>query len=243
MTDLHEYIDSPNFAPMTPHPVTKEVTPIVCMISPSKPHVSSRKPPLSINVLTRRSSSMSKSSSNNFSLNIWDIERESKTEVLHYWCLRTLTGAKSDIFQVFGHEFSGTVLETDANVTGFTPGQHVSIQPNIYDGTCGACTSSVENACYSGGVVGLSGWGGGLSDAVSVPANYVLPLPNNVPLDVAALVEPLSVDWHGVRQSPLKRDSTVLILGGGPIGIAVILALKSERMLQNNRQRTFDREK
>jgi len=97
--------------------------------------------------------------------------------------------------------------------------------------------STTEPGCLSLGrgkrlllwrCVELSGWGGGFSDAVTVPANYVLPLPDNVPLDVAALVEPLSVGWHAVRQSPLKEDSTVLILGGGPIGIAVILALKAK---------------
>jgi len=69
--------------------------------------------------------------------------------------------------------------------------------------------------------------GGGLSGAVTVPASYVLPLPDNIPLDVAALVEPLAVGWHAVSQSPLKSDSNILILGGGPIGIAVIQALRA----------------
>jgi threonine dehydrogenase-like Zn-dependent dehydrogenase len=55
----------------------------------------------------------------------------------------------------------------------------------------------------------------------------VLPLPDNVPLDIAALVEPLSVGWHAVARSPLTKDSNILILGGGPIGIAVIHALKA----------------
>jgi len=64
-----------------------------------------------------------------------------------------------------------------------------------------------------------------LSDAVTVAADYVLPLPDNVPLDIGALVEPLSVDWHAVSQSPLQKHFTILILGEGPIGIAVILAL------------------
>jgi threonine dehydrogenase-like Zn-dependent dehydrogenase len=69
--------------------------------------------------------------------------------------------------------------------------------------------------------------GGGLSDAVVVPADYVLPLPEHIPLDIAALVEPLAVGWHAVTQSPLKEDSNILILGGGPIGIAVIQALRA----------------
>lgn len=127
----------------------------------------------------------------------------------------------------FGHEFSGTILEVGSGVTGFKPGQHVAIQPTIYDGTCSACHRGLENICYNGGFVGLSGWGGGLSDAVTVPANYVLPLPENVPLDIGALVEPLSVGWHAVSQSPLKPDSKILVLGGGPIGISCILALRA----------------
>lgn len=107
----------------------------------------------------------------------------------------------------------------------FKIGQHCAIQPTISDGTCAACTSGLENVCYSGGFIGLSGSGGGLSDAVTVPAEAVFPLPSNVPLDIGALVEPLSVGWHAVSQSPLRPDSKILILGGGPIGIAVILAL------------------
>ena len=127
----------------------------------------------------------------------------------------------------FGHEFSGTVIEVGKGVTNFRPGQHVSIQPTIYDGTCGACKRNLENVCYNGGFVGLSGWGGGLSDAVTVPASYVLPLPVTIPLDVAALVEPLAVGWHAVSQSPLEKHSNILILGGGPIGIAFIQALRA----------------
>jgi len=57
-----------------------------------------------------------------------------------------------------------------------------------------------------------------------VPANYALPLPEIIPLDIAALVEPRAVGWHAVSQSPLKNT---LVLGGGPIGIAVINALKA----------------
>jgi threonine dehydrogenase-like Zn-dependent dehydrogenase len=134
---------------------------------------------------------------------------------------------KETIPITFGHEFSGTVLEVGTDVASFKPGQRVSIQPTIYCQDCGACKRNLHNVCYNGGFVGLSGFGGGLSDAVVVPEDYVLPLPDNIPLDVAALVEPLAVGWHAVSQSPLKQGDNILILGGGPIGIAVIQALRA----------------
>lgn len=112
-------------------------------------------------------------------------------------------------------------------MSGLKPGQHAAIQPTIYDGTCSACHLGLENICYNGGFIGLSGGGGGLSDAVTVPATSVLPLPDNVPLDIGALVEPLSVGWHAVSQAPVTKHSTILILGGGPIGISIILALRA----------------
>lgn len=115
-----------------------------------------------------------------------------------------------------GHEFSGTVSELGRDVTGFKVGQSVVVQPSIYDGTCPACARGLINVCHNSGFVGLSGWGGGLSGAVVVPENYVLAFPEEVGLDIGALVEPLSVGWHAVGQSPLTKDSTILVLGGGP---------------------------
>lgn len=84
-----------------------------------------------------------------------------------------------------GHEFSGTILEIGKGVTGpFKVGQKCAIQPTIYCGSCGACNAGVENACPNGGFIGLSGGGGGLSEEVVVPAEAVIPLPENVELDV-----------------------------------------------------------
>lgn len=69
------------------------------------------------------------------------------------------------------------------------------------------------------------GGGGGLSDALCVPSTTVLKLPPNVSLDVGALIEPLSVAWHAISAAPLQLDDTVLVLGGGPIGLAIIQCL------------------
>ncbi|KAF1948684.1 GroES-like protein [Byssothecium circinans] len=125
-----------------------------------------------------------------------------------------------------GHEFSGVVTQVGSKVSSsFTPGQHVVVQPTLACGTCSACTSDVENVCYNGGFIGLSGGGGGLSDSVVVPEKRVLRLPDNVPLRVGALVEPLSVAWHAIAAAPLTPNSTILVLGGGPIGLAVVQCL------------------
>jgi len=129
----------------------------------------------------------------------------------------------------FGHEFSGTIEEVGEGVSDkFKAGDRVCVQPIIYDGTCGACKEGLINCCDQNGFVGLSGWGGGLSEHVVVPESAVIPIPDNVSLEVAALVEPLAVGWHAVDISGFKKNDTALVLGGGPIGLAVIQALRAK---------------
>jgi len=82
--------------------------------------------------------------------------------------------------------------------------------------------------CYNGGFIGLSGGGGGLSENVVVQEKAIIALPSNIPLDVGALVEPLSVAWHAVSAAPIEPDTVALILGGGPIGLAVVQCLKAK---------------
>ncbi|KAL5116203.1 hypothetical protein ACEQ8H_005868 [Pleosporales sp. CAS-2024a] len=128
----------------------------------------------------------------------------------------------------FGHEFSGTVEEVGQGVTNYKPGDRVVVQPIIYDDTCGACEEGLQNCCWQNGFVGLSGWGGGLADYIVIPQSTLYHLPDNVPLEIGALVEPLAVGWHAVKASPFKPGDTALVLGGGPIGISTILALKAK---------------
>jgi len=133
----------------------------------------------------------------------------------------------------FGHEFSGVIEEIGEGVSDkFAVGDRVCIQPIIYDGECGACKDGYINCCYKNGFVGLSGWGGGLSEHIVVPEYAIYKLPDNVGLDVAALVEPLAVGWHAVNMSPFKPSDSVLILGGGPIGLAVVQALRARKCRQ-----------
>lgn len=124
-----------------------------------------------------------------------------------------------------GHEFSGIVEEVGSGVDHVKPGDRVCVQPTIYDGSCRACRRGLVNCCDQNGFVGLSGWGGGLSEHMVVPASCVKRLPDNISLEVGALIEPLAVGWHAVNISPFKKGDAVLVLGGGPIGLAVVQAL------------------
>jgi threonine dehydrogenase-like Zn-dependent dehydrogenase len=126
-----------------------------------------------------------------------------------------------------GHEFSGTVEEVGDGVIRLKAGDRVCVQPTIYDGECLSCKRGLVNCCDKNGFIGLSGWGGGMSEHIVVPQDSVKKLPDNVSLEVGALVEPLAVGWHAVSISPYKAGDRVLVLGGGPIGLAVVQALRA----------------
>ncbi|KAK4554738.1 hypothetical protein LTR86_008240 [Recurvomyces mirabilis] len=138
---------------------------------------------------------------------------------------------KEKIPITIGHEFSGTVKELGSGLksSGLKVGQKLAVQPTIYCAQCGACSAGAENACLNGGFVGLSGGGGGISEEVVVPAEACLPLPENVGLDIGALVEPLAVAWHAVDASPIAelKDAKCVVFGGGPIGLSVIQCLRA----------------
>ena len=65
-----------------------------------------------------------------------------------------------------------------------------------------------------------------MSRKIVAPAGHFYPLPDNFSLEAAALIEPLAVAWHAVNVSPFKPNDSVLIIGGGPIGIGVVQVLK-----------------
>ncbi|KAK7515111.1 sorbitol dehydrogenase [Phyllosticta citriasiana] len=130
----------------------------------------------------------------------------------------------------FGHELSGVIEEVGDGVDDLRPGDRVCVQPIIYDGTCGACEAGLVNCCYNNGFIGLSGWGGGFSEHMVIPRDAVYKLPDNVSLEVGALIEPLAVGWHAVKIAALPPPPTAitaLILGGGPIGLSMIQSLRA----------------
>ncbi|KAH9988282.1 GroES-like protein [Xylariaceae sp. FL0662B] len=132
-----------------------------------------------------------------------------------------------------GHEFSGSIVEVGSEVQSeLQVGDRVAVQPTICCNKCAPCKEGLINCCNSFGFVGMMGGGGGMSDFVCVDAKFAFKLPENIPSDIGALVEPLAVGWHAVDLTDIKPGDSALVMGAGPIGLAVIQCLKARGVKQ-----------
>lgn len=110
---------------------------------------------------------------------------------------------------VYGHEFAAEVLSYGPGASGPPPGTRVCAVPQA-----------------GGEIVGLSEqYPGGFGERVVVAADMLVPIPTHVPTDHAALTEPLAVGVHAVAAAP--EPGVALVIGCGPIGLAVLAALKA----------------
>ena len=148
-----------------------------------------------------------------------------------------LTGHKPPL--CMGHEIAGTVIEVGGNVTDVKVGDHVVIDPSthcadkdrFFDSTltaeedCEECQKGLTNICKNMSLTGLGAQNGGLADKFVTAARHAVVVPKSIPLEIAALAQPLAVSYHAVRISGFKEGSTALIIGGGAIGLSTILCL------------------
>ncbi|MFD0959876.1 zinc-dependent alcohol dehydrogenase [Paenibacillus chungangensis] len=117
-----------------------------------------------------------------------------------------------------GHEFSG-VIEAVADRNGsLKPGDRVVVEPLLTCGECFACRSGEYNLCRSLGLIGID-VNGGMAHYVKAAADKVIRIPDTVSLKDASFVEPLAVGVHMVNQAAVRAGQTVLVAGGGPIGL------------------------
>lgn len=144
--------------------------------------------------------------------------------------------------QAMGHEMSGYVVKVGPKVTKFKVGDRVVVEasaacvdlhrwPNSKLANapqCDACKNGCENCCEYAGFTGLGVSGGGFAERMKAIEHHVVKLPDFLPMDVGALIEPLSVAWHGAKVAKFKEGNTALVLGSGPIGLAMILVLKAQ---------------
>ncbi|MEO1107874.1 MAG: alcohol dehydrogenase catalytic domain-containing protein [Pseudomonadota bacterium] len=126
---------------------------------------------------------------------------------------------------ILGHEAAGVIVD------GPRDGTRVTINPLVSCGLCPACTSGRENLCPQRQIISMPPREGAFAQYVSMPDRNLVEVPDGVPLDKAALAEPLAVSWHTVRLAVealhLASEKRALVLGGGAIGLAAALALRA----------------
>ena len=129
--------------------------------------------------------------------------------------------------QVMGHETVGRVNELGPDVEEVAIGQLVTVNPVMSCGECWACQSGQEQWCSRRVVLGVAPEiPAAFADRVAVPAGNIVPLPEDMPEELGALVEPMAVGYHAVRRGQPRPEDRVLVIGGGPIGQACLLAAR-----------------
>ena len=124
-----------------------------------------------------------------------------------------------------GHEVSGEIAALGEGVAGFALGQKVTIQPQVVCGKCWPCRHGKYNLCEELKVMGFQTTGVA-SHYFAVDAKKVTPLPESMSLDEGAMIEPLAVAVHAVRQAGDVEGKDICVLGAGPIGILVAQVAK-----------------
>ena len=124
-----------------------------------------------------------------------------------------------------GHEVSGIIAEIGGGVKDFEVGEKVTIQPQMVCGKCYPCRHGKYNLCEELKVMGFQTTGTA-SHFFAVDANKVTPLPEDMSFDEGAMIEPLAVAVHAIKQAGDVKDLKVAVLGAGPIGILVAQAAK-----------------
>jgi L-iditol 2-dehydrogenase len=130
--------------------------------------------------------------------------------------------------RIFGHEMAGIVVAVGEGVTRYAVGDRVMTFHHVPCGECYYCRKGTPAQCplykKTGVTAGFEPSGGGFAEYIRVmdfvvAYGGVVPIPDDVPFEQAAFVEPLMTVLKGVKMLNLASDDTVLVIGQGPIGL------------------------
>lgn len=124
-----------------------------------------------------------------------------------------------------GHEVSGEIVALGAKVEEFHAGQKVTIEPQVYCGQCHPCRHGKYNLCEELKVMGFQTTGTA-SEFFAVDASKVTPIPEDMSFEEGAMIEPLAVAVHGVKQVGDVQGMNIVVIGAGPIGNLVAQTAK-----------------
>lgn len=131
--------------------------------------------------------------------------------------------------QIMGHETVGTVDALGDGLGGAAAelpiGAVVTVNPLISCGDCPACEADAPQSCPQRRVIGVEPtYVSAFAEVMLAPVDNVVRLPDDMPVEYGALIEPLSVGRHAAGRGGCEAGDAVVVIGGGPIGQACALA-------------------
>lgn len=125
---------------------------------------------------------------------------------------------------VFGHEFSGVIVETGAAVTEFKVGDRVAGETHIPCNVCYQCKTDNRHICENMKIIGVH-VPGAFAEYICFPADCAYKIDGGLSYEAGAMLEPMGVAVHGIDKAQVK-DQDVVIYGCGPIGLMAVGAAK-----------------
>lgn len=140
---------------------------------------------------------------------------------MHNWDA-SAQGFITEYPRVLGHEAAGVVVETGKAVTAFKPGDHVALDSHAPCGFCYQCHVGNGHNCNEMKLL-AGDMHGVFAQFASIPASMAFRLPEEMPFEIGALLEPAGVAWHAVQRADKQIGGNVVVVsGGGPIGLLII---------------------
>jgi L-iditol 2-dehydrogenase len=147
---------------------------------------------------------------------------------VHYYATGRIGGLVVEYPFMVGHECAGTVLEVGAQVSEVSIGQRVAVDPLVTCGQCDQCRLGRRHTCRAQRFLGCPGQlPGALGEYLVMPAECCYALPDSMSLGQAVMVEPFSIGLYAQRMARLQPGARIAILGCGPIGLCVMLAVRA----------------
>jgi len=122
---------------------------------------------------------------------------------------------------ILGHEFGGVIVEVGENISEFSIGNRVVVDPIIPCHHCPACLTGHINACQTLKLFGID-LDGGFGQYVAIPEQHLFCLPDSMPMRFAPMVEMYSLGHHILQRGQLQPGETVAILGAGKLGLSIL---------------------
>lgn len=145
---------------------------------------------------------------------------------LHSYSEGAIGDSPCEYPMVLGHEPSGTVVKVGAGVTGWSVGDRAALEPAIYCYHCEFCSSGHHNVCANIRFLSNPGHPGFFREFVNLAPQNLVPIPSGLSLDLATVAEPLAVAMHSMKFAQIQSGETVVVFGGGPIGLLTVACLR-----------------